>query len=63
MREAMRVVSCGLVDVVAARNPYRVGVLPEGSDELDEPGEINVVRRSIVVVVLEDSPVACNESS
>ena len=37
-------------------------VLPEGADEFDEPGEIYVVRWSVVMEVLEDGPIACDES-
>ena len=50
----MRVVGCGVIDMVTSGDPSRVGVIPEGFDELDEPWEVLVVRRCIRVKVLED---------
>ena len=63
LRESMQVVGCGLVDVVASGDPYYVRVIPEGSNEFDEPRKVVVIRRYRAVEVLEDIPVTCDEAS
>ena len=59
----MRVVGCGVIDLVAAGDPSRVSMLPKGFDELVDPREVLVVRRSFRVEVLENHPVAREDSS
>ena len=43
--EALRVVGCGVVYLVAPCYPSQMGVVPEGFDELDETWDVDVVRR------------------
>ena len=61
--EALRVVGCGVVDMIAACNPSRVGVFPEGFDELTQPWKINVIRWRLRVEVLEDCPVSREDTT
>ena len=63
MGQTLRVVGCGVINLVASSDPSRVGVLPEGFDELAKPWEVLMVRRSIRVKVLEDRPVSREDSS
>ena len=61
--QTLRVVGCGVIDLVAAGDPSRVSMLPKGFDELVDPREVLVVRRSFRVEVLENHPVAREDSS
>ena len=63
MRQTMRVVVCGVMNVLASCQPYRVSVGPERSDEDLGPCSVDVVSRSVDMEVLKDHPVASNESS
>ena len=63
MGQTLRVVGCGVINMVTSGDPSRVGVLPEGFNELAKPWEVLVVRRSIRVKVLEDCPVSREYSS
>ena len=52
--QTLRVIGCGMVDLVASCNPSRVGVVPEGLDELAQLWKVYVIRRSVRVKILED---------
>ena len=52
-----------MIDKVASGDPSRVGVLPEGFDELANPWEVLVVRRGFRMEVLEDRPISRKDSS
>ena len=43
-----------MVDLVASSDPSRVGVVPEGLDELAQLWKVYVIRRSVRVKILED---------
>ena len=63
MSQTLRVVGCGVIDLVAAGDPSCVGMLPKGFDELVDPREVLVVRRSFRVEVLENRLVSREDSS
>ena len=63
MRQTMRVVGCGVMNVLASCQPYRVRVGPERSDEDLGPYSVDVVSRNVGVEVLKDHPVAGDKSS
>ena len=63
MSQTLRVVGCRVIDLITSGDPSRVGMLPEGFNELAKPWEVLMVRRSIRVKVLEDRPVSRKDSS
>ena len=58
LRQAMRVVSCGVMDMLTSCYPDRMGVVPYRTDEFLVPGSVGVIVWSIEVKLLEQHPVS-----
>ena len=43
MSQTLRVVGCRVIDLITSGDPSRVGMLPEGFNELANPWEVLVV--------------------
>ena len=63
MGQTLRVVGCGVIDLVTSGDPSRVGVLPEDFNELADPWEVLVVWRIFRMKVLDNRPVSREDSS